>query len=186
MRIRDCYQTQPDAYVRFDWHGNKMEGEFYKYNWCGDEVSPETGYVRPFDKFLRQCLIDNLQASQEFDAEDSLSESWLVICDAIVTNKYIQAPYQCAVEKFEFISEGELTTEKSNISDCRLDLLQRLYLFAKAHNKPEWLLSDIQEEYLKLVTPLHKPLRYRRTWFQKHGDKVKTIALILIFLLILA
>ncbi|WP_429025324.1 hypothetical protein [Aeromonas media] len=186
MPIRNIYQTQPDKYVRFTRHGKDMEGEFFKYNWCGDEVSPQAGYIRPFDKFLRQCLVDNLQAGKEMELQDSATKDNLVDCDAFVTHPFIKAPHQSIIEDFDVITKNELVTDKSLIDDCRVDMLQRQYLFAKMRSEPEEILSSILMEYRNRITPNYKPLRYQRTWLQKHGSKVITIAFLLIAFLIIA
>jgi hypothetical protein len=31
MPVSSYYQAQPDGYVRFDWRGNSIEGEFFSY-----------------------------------------------------------------------------------------------------------------------------------------------------------
>jgi hypothetical protein len=61
MPVSSYYQAQPDGYVRFDWHGNSIEGEFFSYVECGRDIDPKWGYIRPFDRVIRQQLIDNLQ-----------------------------------------------------------------------------------------------------------------------------
>lgn len=175
MSIRDCYQTKPDKYVRFDWHGQKMEGEFFKYNWCGDEVSPKAGYIRPFDKFLRQCLVDNLQAGKNIELKYFTTKDNLVDCDAFVTHSFIKAPHQSIIEDFDVITKDELVTDKSLIDDCRVDMLHRQYRFGSSLKESEELLNNILAEYRKLVTPYYTPLRYERTRFRKGLRKTLTV-----------
>jgi hypothetical protein len=40
MPVSSYYQAQPDGYVRFDWRGNSIEGEFFSYEECGRDIDP--------------------------------------------------------------------------------------------------------------------------------------------------
>ncbi|MCC4980246.1 hypothetical protein LMJ16_19820, partial [Klebsiella pneumoniae] len=70
MPVSNYYQAQPDCYVRFDWGGLSLEGEFFSYEEYGRDIDPKWGYIRPFDRAIRQQLIDNLQATHGIDSPD--------------------------------------------------------------------------------------------------------------------
>ncbi|CNF81759.1 hypothetical protein [Yersinia intermedia] len=180
MPISNCYQTQPDGYVRFDWRGKPMEGEFYRYESFGAEIDPKLGYIRPFDKALRQQLVDNLQVTQKIDLLKYLAKNDLITCDAFVTSKNIQASYQIVIDHFDFINEDKLVSDKETISHCRADLLQRQYVFGSNLNESKEVLSSINAEYLKWVTPFCTPLRYERTWFIRNRERILRYAAIVI------
>lgn len=184
MPISNCYQTQPDSYVRFDWHNIPMEGEFYLYDLYGFELNPKVGFIRPFDKTLRQQFIDNLQKTHSIDLMKFVRKDELIICDAFVTSNYIQAPYQIVIDHFAFITEDELMTDKDAISNCRVDLLQRQYVLGHNLNESKDVLNRINAEYLKWVTPLSTPLRYKRTWFTKYRKSVLRFGAIFILAVI--
>lgn len=169
MPVADCYQTQPDSYVRFSWKGKPMEGEFYLH---GVDTDPQTGYIRPFDKALRQQLVDNLQRSQNIDLLTFISRQDLICCDAFVTSTAIQTPWQILVDRVEFITEEALQTDKEAVSQCRAELLQRQYVFASNLKEPQDLLESIKTEYLRWVTPFCTPLRYQRTWLIKNRSRI--------------
>ena len=104
MSIFNCYKTQPDGYARFEMLGKPMEGEFYRYD-SFDDIDPKVGYIRPFDKVIRQQLIDNLQTRKGIDLQRFIAKDDLIICDAYVTDKHIQSPYQIVIDRFDFIDK---------------------------------------------------------------------------------
>jgi alpha-L-fucosidase len=112
MPVSSYYQAQPDV-MCFDWRGNSIEGEFFSYEECGRDIDPKWGYIRPFDRVIRQQLIDNLQATHGIDLQTFTSQGDLITCDAFVTHKDLQAAHQVLVESFDFVDESELTTERN-------------------------------------------------------------------------
>jgi hypothetical protein len=64
-----------------------FEGEFFSYEECGRDIDPKWGYIRPFDRAIRQQLIDNLQATHGIDLLTFTSQGNLITCDAFVTHK---------------------------------------------------------------------------------------------------
>ncbi|EML3778727.1 hypothetical protein RCG73_001175 [Enterobacter roggenkampii] len=168
MPVSSYYQAQPDGYVRFDWHGNSIEGEFFSYVECGRDIDPKWGYIRPFDRVIRQQLIDNLQATHGIDLQTFTSQGDLITCDAFVTHKDLQAAHQVLVESFDFVDESELTTERERIGNCRVDLLRRQYIVGSNLKEPKESLDNLNAEFLKWVTPFYTPLRYERKWLTKH------------------
>ena len=168
MPVSNYYQAQPDGYVRFDWHGNSIEGEFFSYVECGRDIDPKWGYIRPFDRVTRQQLIDNLQATHGIDLQTFTSQGDLITCDAFVTHKNLQAAHQVVVESFDFVDESELTTERERIGNCRVDLLRRQYIIGVQLKQPQESLDNLNAEFLKWVTPFYTPLRYERKWLTKH------------------
>ena len=44
MPVSNHYQAQPDCYVRFDWGGISLEGEFFSYEEYGRDIDPKWGY----------------------------------------------------------------------------------------------------------------------------------------------
>lgn len=179
MYTFNCYQTQPDGYVRFDWHGKLMEGEFFRYDPFDADIEPKLGYIRPFDKILRQQLIDNLQSTQGIDLLTFIAKSDLISCDAFVTDKKIQCRHQIVIEQFEFIDENEIVSDKKATSNCRVNLLQRQYVLAYNLNESKETLDRINAEFLKWVTPFYMPLRYERKWLNKHQGRILSLILII-------
>ncbi|MBF3237493.1 hypothetical protein H4N55_12890 [Aeromonas veronii] len=175
MSVLNCYQTYPDNYVRFNWGGKSIEGEFYEYNSVGNELGSRAGYIRPFDKILRQSLIDNIQAAQNLDLQDFLYKDELITCDAFVTHPSIRRPYQYIINEFEFITEDELVTNKDVISSCRADLLSRQYRYGKNQKESDELLNNILTEYRICVTPNDRPLRYERTNVRKNLHRISVV-----------
>lgn len=169
MSIFNCYKTQPDGYARFEMLGKPMEGEFYRYD-SFDDIDPKVGYIRPFDKVIRQQLIDNLQAKQGIDLQRFIAKDDLIICDAYVTDKHIQSPYQIVIDRFDFIDKSELVTDQEAIRSCRVDLLQRQYILASNLKEPKETMDSINAEYLRWITPCYEPLRYERKWSTKHRE----------------
>ncbi|MEN0580153.1 hypothetical protein AAIG39_14220 [Phytobacter palmae] len=170
MSASNYYQNKPDGYVRFDWRGNSIEGEFFSHESFGDDIDPKLGYIRPFDRVIRQQLIDNLQATNGIDLQTFISQGDLITCDAFVTHKDLQAKHQVVLDAFEFIDESELTTERELISNCRADLLRRQYIVGVQLKQPKESLDNLNAEFLKWVTPFYEPLRYERKWSTKHRE----------------
>ena len=168
MSAFNYYQTQPNGYVRFDWHGNPLEGEFFSYESFGDDIDPKLGYIRPFDRVIRQQLIDNLLATHGIDLQTFTSKDDLITCDAFVTHKNLQAAHQVAIESFDFVDESELTTERERIGNCRVDLIRRQYIVGSNLKEPKESLDNLNAEFLKWVTPFYAPLRYERKWLTKN------------------
>ena len=184
MPVSDCYQTQPDGYVRFGIHGKPLEGEFYRYDLFGCDLGPTVGYIRPFNKILRQELIDCLQSVQSRDLINFVANDEVITCDAYVTDKQIQGGYQLLIEHFDFIDESDLSTDRKEISSCRVDLLQRQYILASNKNENKEVLNNIDKEFHRWVTPFCIPLRYERTWKTKNKNKIYSSILIVILALI--
>ncbi|HAS0898929.1 TPA: hypothetical protein I3357_004808, partial [Enterobacter hormaechei subsp. steigerwaltii] len=86
MSASNYYQAQPDGYVRFEFHGKTMEGEFFRYESFGKDIDPKCGYIRPFDRVIRQQLLDNTQSFHGVDLLKFTSLDDLIICDAYVTD----------------------------------------------------------------------------------------------------
>ncbi|CAM7603484.1 hypothetical protein KLVAMA180M_26000 [Klebsiella variicola subsp. variicola] len=170
MSASNYYQNKPDGYVRFDWYGNSIEGEFFSYESFGDDIDPKLGYIRPFDRVIRQQLIDNLQATNGIDLQTFTSQGDLITCDAFVTHKDLQAKHQVVLDAFEFIDESGLTTERELISNCRADLLRRQYIVGVQLKQPKESLDNLNAEFLKWVTPSYEPLRYKRKWLTRHRE----------------
>ncbi|WP_130945124.1 hypothetical protein [Klebsiella quasipneumoniae] len=168
MPVSSYYQAQPDGYVRFDWRGNSIEGEFFSYEEYGRDIDPKWGYIRPFDRAIRQQLIDNLQATHGIDLLAFTSQGDLITCDAFVTHKNLQAAHQVVVESFDFVDESELKTERERIGNCRVDLIRRQYVVGSNLKEPKESLDNLNAEFLKWVTPFYTPLRYERKWLTKH------------------
>ena len=168
MPVSSYYQAQPDGYVRFDWRGNSIEGEFFSYEECGRDIDPKWGYIRPFDRVIRQQLIDNLQATHGVDLQTFTSQGDLITCDAFATHKNLQESHQLIIESFDFVDESELTTHKQIIGSCRVDLLRRQYIVGSNLKEPKESLDSLNAEFLRWVTPFYTPLRYERKWFTKH------------------
>lgn len=137
MPVTNFYQAQPDGYVRFEWRGNAIEGEFFRYDACGRDTDPKWGYIRPFDRTLRQQLIDNLQKTHAINLQTFTSQNDLITCDAFVTHKALQAAHQAVIETFDFVPESELTTEREHIGHCRVALIRRQYSVAAILTSPE-------------------------------------------------
>ena len=178
MSASNYYQTKPDGYVRFDWCGNTMEGEFYRYESFGDDIDPKLGYIRPFDRQIRQQLIDNLQATHSIDLQTFTSKGNLITCDAFVTHQHLQAAHQVVIASFDFIDESELTTERERIGHCRVDLIRRQYIVGYNLKEPKEALDNLNAEFLKWVTPFYTPLRYERKWLTKHREGLFRFAII--------
>lgn len=172
MPEHHCYQTRPDGFVRFNWHGKPLEGEFYLYKGDGEEHEEKIGYIRPFDKSIRQQLVDNLQNTQNFDLMSSISKNEVITCDAFVTGARIKAAYQVLISDFDFITESEIKTSREAVCHCRYDVLQRQYILGCNLNEPHHLLHGINAEFLRWVTPFCTPLRYERTWIIKNRKKI--------------
>ena len=170
MPVSNYYQAQPDCYVRFDWGGLSLEGEFFSYEEYGRDIDPKWGYIRPFDRAIRQQLIDNLQATHGIDLLTFTSQGDLITCDAFVTHKDLQAAHQILVESFDFVDESELTTEREHIGNCRIDLIRRQYIVGSNLKEPKESLDNLNAEFLKWVTPFYTPLRYERKWLTKHRN----------------
>ena len=168
MSASNYYQNKPDGYVRFDRHGKSIEGEFFSYESFGDDIDPKLGYIRPFNRVIRQQLIDNLQATHGIDLLTFTSQGDLITCDAFVTHKDLQAAHQILVESFDFVDESELTTEREHIGNCRIDLIRRQYIVGSNLKGPKESLDNLNAEFLKWVTPFYTPLRYERKWLTKH------------------
>ncbi|MBM3074464.1 hypothetical protein [Lelliottia sp. RWM.1] len=180
MSASNYYQTKPDGYVRFERHGKSMEGEFFSYESFGDDIDPKWGYIRPFNRVIRQQLIDNLQARHGIDLQTFTSQGDLITCDAFVTHKDLQAAHQIVIESFDFIDESELTTERELISNCRADLLRRQYIVGVQLKQPKGSLDNLNAEFLKWVTPSYEPLRYERKWFTKHREGLLRFAMLVV------
>ncbi|WP_039057345.1 hypothetical protein [Enterobacter sp. Bisph1] len=180
MPVSNSYQAQPDGYVRFDWSGNTIEGEFFSYVECGRDTDPKCGYIRPFDRGIRQQLIDNLQATHGIDLQKFTSQDDLITCDAFVTHKDLKAKHQVVVDAFEFIGESELTTERECIGNCRVDLLRRQYIVGVQLKQPQESLDNLNAEFLKWVTPFYTPLRYKRKWLTKYREGLLRFAIIVV------
>lgn len=172
MSASNYYQAQPDGYVRFNWHGNPIEGEFFSYESFGDNIDPQLGYIRPFDRAIRQQLIDNLQATHGIDLNTFTSQGDLITCDAFVTHKNLQTAHQVVIESFDFIDESELTTEREHIGNCRVDLIRRQYSVGSNLNESKESLDNLNAEFLKWVTPFYTPPRYERKWLIKHRERL--------------
>ncbi|CNI37622.1 hypothetical protein ACMU9U_001140 [Yersinia enterocolitica] len=170
MSASNYYQVKPDGYVRFEQLGKPMEGEFFSYESFGDDIDPKWGYIRPFNRVIRQQLIDNLQATHGIDLRAFTSQGDLIACDAFVTHKDLQAKHQIVLDAFEFIDESELTTERELIGNCRTDLLRRQYIIGIHLKQPKESLDNLNAEFLKWVTPFYEPLRYERKWSTKHRE----------------
>lgn len=170
MPASNYYQAKPDGYVRFEQSGKPMEGEFFSYESYGDDIDLKWGYIRPFNRVIRQQLIDNLQATHGIDLQSFISQGDLITCDAFVTHKNFQAKHQVVLGSFEFIDESELTTERELISNCRVDLLRRQYTVGIRLKQSKESLDNLNAEFLKWVTPFHEPLRYERKWSTKHRE----------------
>ena len=175
MPVSSYYQAQPDGYVRFDWRGNSIEGEFFSYEECGRDIDPKWGYIRPFDRVIRQQLIDNLQATHGVDLQTFTSQGDLITCDAFATHKNLQESHQLIIESFDFVDESELTTHKQIIGSCRVDLLRRQYIVGSNLKEPKESLDSLNAEFLRWVTPFYTPLRYERKWFTKHRRRLLSI-----------
>ncbi|CNI17743.1 hypothetical protein KKZ54_23925 [Enterobacter hormaechei subsp. hoffmannii] len=175
MPVSSYYQAQPDGYVRFDWRGNSIEGEFFSYEECGRDIDPKWGYIRPFDRVIRQQLIDNLQATHGVDLQTFTSQGDLITCDAFATHKNLQESHQLIIESFDFVDESELTTHKQIIGSCRVDLLRRQYIVGSNLKEPKESLDSLNAEFLRWVTPFYTPLRYERKWFTKHRRRLLRI-----------
>ncbi|EFV39284.1 hypothetical protein AB8884_06485 [Yersinia enterocolitica] len=175
MPLSSYYQAQPDGYVRFDWRGNSIEGEFFSYEECGRDIDPKWGYIRPFDRVIRQQLIDNLQATHGVDLQTFTSQGDLITCDAFATHKNLQESHQLIIESFDFVDESELTTHKQIIGSCRVDLLRRQYIVGSNLKEPKESLDSLNAEFLRWVTPFYTPLRYERKWFTKHRRRLLRI-----------
>ena len=175
MPVSSYYQAQPDGYVRFDWRGNSIEGEFFSYEECGRDIDPKWGYIRPFDRVIRQQLIDNLQATHGVDLQTFTSQGDLIPCDAFATHKNLQESHQLIIESCDFVDESELTTHKQIIGSCRVDLLRRQYIVGSNLKEPKESLDSLNAEFLRWVTPFYTPLRYERKWFTKHRRRLLRI-----------
>lgn len=180
MSASNYYQNKPDGYVRFDRHGKSIEGEFFSYESFGDDIDPKLGYIRPFNRVIRQQLIDNLQTTHGIDLQTFMSQGNLITCDAFVTHKDLQAIHQVVCDAFEFIDESELTTERELICNCRADLLRRQYIIGIQLKQPKESLDNLNAEFLKWVTPYYTPLRYERKWFTKHRKGLLRFAMLVV------
>lgn len=180
MSASNFYQVKPDGYARFDWRGNSIEGEFFSYVECGRDIDPRWGYIRPFDRGIRQQLVDSLQATHGIDLQTFTSQGDLIICDAFVTHKDLQAKHQVVLDAFEFIDESELTTDRELISSCRVDLLRRQYIVGIQFKQPKESLDSLNAEFLRWVTPFYTPLRYERKWFTKNREGLLRFAILVV------
>ena len=178
MSVSHYYLTKPDGYVRFEQSGKSMEGEFYRYESFGQDSDPTWGYIRPFNRVIRQQLIDNLQAQHGIDLQTFTSQGELITCDASVTHKDLQARHQVVLDAFEFIDQSELTTEQELIAHCRVDLLRRQYIVGRQLNEPKETLDNLNAEFLKWVTPFYTPLRYERKWLTRHREGLFRLAIV--------
>ena len=168
------YQQSPDAYVVFKWGNRELEGEFFRdssaeIDFCfGDTSKKNRGYLRPFDKELRQWITDIHMNNHGIDFEKFLTVGELIECDSFVNHTDLKRPYlNVVVEEFRFIDKQELSSPQYSIADCRADLLKRQYLLSKALGEPDEVVSSLEKEFKAWVTPTFQPTRYTMTKFQK-------------------
>lgn len=180
MSASNYYQAQPDGYVRFEFHGKTMEGEFFRYESFGKDIDPKCGYIRPFDRVIRQQLLDNTQSFHGVDLLKFTSLDDLIICDAYVTDENIKGSHQIVIKDFDFIDEADLATHKQIIGSCRVDLLRRQYIVGSNLKAPKESLDSLNAEFLRWVTPFYTPLRYERKWFTKHREGLLRIAMLVV------
>jgi hypothetical protein len=116
--------------------------------WSGRDIDPKWGYIRPFDRVIRQQLIDNLQATHGIDLQTFTSQGDLITCDAFVTHKDLQAAHQVLVESFDFVDESELTTERERIGNCRSIYYDANTLSAATLKSPKSLWTTSMQSFL--------------------------------------
>ena len=164
-----AFQSKPNAYARFKWNGQTMEGEFFQYSLSlADDTKTTKGYIRPFDRNLRQSILDAHQSNHKIDFYDFFTIEYLIECDSLVTHPDLKRPYiDVLVDDFEFTEEDDLITDKSLITNCRLDMLRRQNILARALNEPSDISDELVHEFKKWCAPDFEPLRYKRTIFTK-------------------
>ncbi|GAA3980264.1 hypothetical protein [Allohahella marinimesophila] len=162
------FQSTPDAYISFKWGDQEMEGEFFRNSLeVIDDPLTTRGYIRPFDKRLRQSIVDCHMKANGMDLEDYMRLGDLVECDALVTHERVKRPYiSNLVTDFAFINFSELATDQALIADCRADLLRRQAVLAHRFDQPE-VSHELKQAYAKWCPDNFVSLRYSRTRWQK-------------------
>ncbi len=168
------YQKSPDSYVVFKWRGQDIEGEFFRDNlaeidFCfGDLSKKNRGYLRPFDKKLRQWIIDIHMINNGLSFDEFFTLGDLIVCDSFVNHPDLKRPYlDVVVDEFRFIKREELKSPQYLIADCRADLLRRQYLVGKTLGESDEVMYSLEKEFKVWVTPTFRPTRYTMTKFQK-------------------
>ncbi len=185
------YQSTPDSYVRFKWRGQELEGEFFRHNnflIFFDDPLDGRGFIRPFDKDLRQSILDARMKHDGVDLELFCRRSDLITCDSLINHPDLYTYLDdIIVEDFVLIKQDELKCSKEIIADCRADLLKRQYILSNALNEEAELSLVLEKEFKVWVTPTFKPLRYSRTKFQKFKSSgiIHFICLIIFLVLLM-
>lgn len=168
------YQQRPDEYVVFKWRDREYEGEFFRdslaeIDLCfGDFSKKNRGYLRPFDKGLRQSIIDAHMNNHGIDFEKWMTIGDVIACDSFVNHPDLKRPYlDVVVEEFRFIKREELNSSQDSIADCRTDLLRRQYLLGKGLDESDEVVSSLENEFKAWVTPTFQPNRYTMTKYEK-------------------
>ncbi|KLV10218.1 hypothetical protein C9I92_10415 [Photobacterium ganghwense] len=174
----DNFKIKPDAYVTFSWKGRTMEGEFFRVS-----KGSNSGVIRPFDRALRQELVDDKLISRVNCLEKNILIDELVTCDGIATDESVKVgdgTYN-TVQGYDFIGEGELKSNDLVIADCRLELLRRqLHAVYSKLKYTESTYADRKEiealkfEFKKYSLDKFKPLRYKLTRKKRVWQYVST------------
>ncbi|HHC7270409.1 TPA: hypothetical protein ACN30M_004243 [Vibrio parahaemolyticus] len=166
----DNFNLKPDAYVRFSWEGQPMEGEFFRAYKDSDG-----GVIRPFDRALRQELVDDKLKHREVSFKSFINLNELITCDGIATDKSVKVGDGIlnVVDQYDLIDKDDLTSNVIEIADCRHELLNRqIYVGSKIGasrrtfaNRDE--VDALRSELDKYTSDHFKPLRYELTRKQK-------------------
>lgn len=183
----DNFNPKPDAYVRFSWEGQPMEGEFFHI-----AEDSDSGVIRPFDRKLRQELVDDKLKHREVSFKDFINLNELISCDGIATDESIKVGdgIYNVVEHYDLIDKDDLTSNVIEMADCRHELLNRQIYVGSRIGASRDTFADRDEvdalrfELNKYTSEHFKPLRYELTRKQKVWLYITTnLAQVLLFLL---
>ncbi len=148
-------------YVRYKYHGQEYEGEYIpnsdRYDYFSGRVDDDEiifGYIRPFDRNLRQANIDFNLSHQGLSYVAWMTEEDVVICDAFVTSDRLckYGSKSLLVSDVEIIEEINLKLSKEEIDLCLKDLVDRQMLFLDGAINSEKSLIKKRKEELSLTS----------------------------------
>ncbi|OAI01725.1 hypothetical protein A1353_00450 [Methylomonas methanica] len=111
-------------FVKFKLNEIECEGEFIHWldtNYFhgdnpGISIDISNGYIRPFDRYLRQTLIDRNMSIRKIDFIDWMNLGEVISCDAFRSNE---------VNHLRIIEKDEIKTSLSEINLCKKDIIHR-------------------------------------------------------------
>jgi hypothetical protein len=160
-------------YAKFRYKDVSLEGEYipmwtdyFSPEGCDNNplTEPGLGFIRSFDRDLRQSILYANMNRLDWDYEDWMNLGDVVQCDAFVTGKdNYHADHPLLIDDFKIVSREELTTNQEEIDLCRKDILERMIIITKnMKDGDQELLKQLEEIFYNLNIENYAPPRYRR------------------------